>query len=60
MKTMTHRARLLLLTGLTLGIRTVYASNPHLVRGPDASIPGGTDVSVSWKETGLGRSVLVH
>lgn len=46
---------LALLGGTTVAI----AASPHFVRGPDASINNDGELTVSWKEAGLGDTVSV-
>jgi len=50
-----------LLLGLALAATTSVAGSAHFVRGPDASLNTQTgDVTVTWKEAGLGDTVSVH
>ena len=50
-----------LLLGLALAATTSVAGSAHFVRGPDASIDTQTgNVTVTWKEAGLGDTVTVH
>lgn len=51
--------RLALAAALALAIGTVAASSAHFVRGPDASINNDGEVTVSWKEAGLGSTTTV-
>jgi len=45
---------------LVFAASAVVAANAHFVRGPDASINTSTgEVTVTWKEAGLGTNVLV-
>ena len=43
---------------LLLVVGAAVAASPHFVKGPTASISDG-DVTVSWKEAGLGDNVLI-
>ena len=46
---------------LVFAASAVVAANAHFVRGPDASIDTRTaNVTVTWKEAGLGANVLVE
>jgi len=57
----TRPIRLALALLATLGIiGTALAASPHFVRGPDASINNTGDVTVTWKEAGLGNNVTVQ
>lgn len=52
--------RLALAAALALAIGTVSAANPHFVKGPNASInTSNGEVTVSWKEAGLGSTTTV-
>ena len=51
--------RLAVAAALALAIGTVSASSPHFVKGPDASINNDGEVTVSWKEAGLGSTTTV-
>ena len=52
--------RLVLAAALALAIGAVSASSPHFVKGPDASINSRNgNVTVSWKEAGLGSTTTV-
>lgn len=43
-----------------LAATAAFAGSPHFVRGPDASInSSNANVTVSWKEAGLGDTVMV-
>lgn len=51
--------RIALAAALALAIGTVSAASPHFVKGPDASINSDGEVTVSWKEAGLGSTTTV-
>lgn len=54
------RFRWLVLGSLAVAAGAAFAASPHFVRGPTASINTSTgNVTVSWKEAGLGDTVSI-
>ena len=54
------RIRLAFIALALLGSTTVaIAASPHFVRGPTASIDNDGNLTISWKEAGLGDAVSV-
>lgn len=54
------RTRWLVLGSLVVAAGTAIAASPHFVRGPTASLSSSTgNVTVSWKEAGLGDTVTI-
>ncbi|MDR7135143.1 hypothetical protein J2X06_002352 [Lysobacter niastensis] len=60
MKLVSPRVRLAWIALALLGGTTVaIAASPHFVRGPSASIDNDGNLTISWKEAGLGDTVSV-
>ena len=56
----TSHKRLVALSALAVVAAAAYASSAHFVRGPNASLNSSNgNVTVSWKEAGLGDTVVV-
>jgi hypothetical protein len=56
----TSTSRTLVLVALGTAAAAVSAGSAHFVRGPDASInSSNANVTVSWKEAGLGDTLMV-
>ena len=50
----------LVLLSLCVMAGMVFATSPHFVTGPNATLQTAGNLTVSWKEAGLGDNVLIH